>query len=137
MITGFNDISEPLLRYLEMAVDIDTGIPQFMQSSTVLKVLLIAIAIVWASIIYLTVYNTLDITAERCHIRCMLYGIWLTATALVFGNSMGSLVWMLPMMPLSFFLYAFFCRLTQKRIGIFLLSLLILVIIAERIVILL
>lgn len=137
MITDFNDISEPLLRYLEMAVDIDTGIPQFMQSSTVLKVLLIAIAIVWASIIYLTVYNTLDITAERCHIRCMLYGIWLTATALVFGNSMSSLVWMLPMMPLSFFLYAFFCRLTQKRIGIFLLSLLILVIIAERIVILL
>ena len=41
------------------------------------------------------------------------------------------------MMPLSFFLFAFFGKVTHKRIGIFLLTLLLMVIVAERVVILL
>lgn len=135
--TGFTDILEPASRYLEMAVDIDLGLPLVHQSATVLKVLLLAVALIWASILFLTVFNTLDVTAERCHIRCILYGIWLAATALVFGNSLGSLPWMLALMPLSFFLFAFFGKVTHKRIGIFLLTLLLMVIVAERVVTLL
>lgn len=137
MATGFQDISEPVTKYLEMAVDVDGGLPQIQQSATALKVLLMLVALIWASVLFLTVFHTLDVTAERCHMRCILYGTWLAATALVFGNSLDSLPWMLVLMPLSFFLFAFFGKVINTRIGIFLLTLLLMAIVAERVVTLL
>lgn len=137
MITGFTDIFEPVVRYASMAVDINTGLPQMQQSATVLKVLLLIIASVWATISFLSVYGTLDIAAARCHLRCLFYGVWLTLIVLVFGHSLGSAPWMLVMLPASLFLYAFFKKHTQQKAGVFLLCLLLLLIVAERIVVLL
>jgi len=132
--TGFANIPDPLFRYAGMAVDIDTGIPQIRQSATLVKVLLMAVSAVWAAISFMTVFHTLDLAASRCHMQCMLYSIWLTVTVLLFGNSAGSLQWILVMIPLVLFLYSFFNKVTQQRIGIFLFSLLLLLIITERIV---
>ena len=134
--SGFTDILSPVIRYGEMAVGIDAGLPQIHQSATVLKVILLVISTIWAAIMFLTVFGTLDIAAERGHIRCLLYSAMLAAIILVFGKSLSSLPWMLPLMPLSLFMYAFFSKMTQKRAGIFLLSLLLLLIVAERIVVL-
>ena len=94
------------------------------------------VSAVWAAILFLTVFGTLDIAVERGHLRCLLYSALLAVIILVFGKSLGSLPWMLPLMPLTLFMYAFFSKMTQKRAGIFLLSLLLLLIVAERIVVL-
>lgn len=134
--SGFTDILEPVIRYGEMAVGIDAGMPQIHQSATVLKVIFMVVSAVWAAILFLTVFGTLDIAVERGHLRCLLYSALLAVIILVFGKSLGSLPWMLPLMPLTLFMYAFFSKMTQKRAGIFLLSLLLLLIVAERIVVL-
>ena len=134
--SGYKVITEPLMRYLEMLIDIDAGLPQ-MQVATIMKVLLIIISSVWAAVLFIKTFSTLDIAAERCHIRCLAYSVWLALTALMFGNSLGSLPWMLVLMPLSFFLYSFFNRQAQQRNGTFLLAMLVLFALAERIVVLL
>ena len=136
IVSGYTVIEEPLMQYLAMAVDIGTGLPQ-MQVATLMKVLLIIVSAVWASVLFIKVFSTLDIAAERCHMRCMLYSFWIAIIAVVFGRSLGSLPWILVMMPLSFFLFAFFTRQTRQKNGTFLLAILLLIIIAERIVILL
>ena len=136
MASGFTDIFSPVISYGQMAVDIDAGMPQVHQSATLIKVLILTIATVWAGLSFLPVFGTLDVVEERCHLRCLFYGIWLAATAIVFGNSLGSLPWMLPLMPLSLFMFGFFNKITQHKVGVFLLSLMLLIIVAERIVIL-
>ena len=136
IVSGYRIITEPVLRYLQMAVDIDPGLPQ-MQVATVMKVLITVIASIWAAVLFVKIFSTLDIAAERCHLRCMLYGMWLALTAVVFGNSLGSFPWMLALMPLSLFLFAFFTRQTRQRNGTFLLAILLLLTIAERIIVLL
>lgn len=136
IVSGYKIIYEPALQYLQMTIDIDAGLPQ-MQVATVMKVLITVIASIWAAVLFIKVFNTLDIAAGRCHLRCMLYSLWLAVTAVVFGNSLGSLPWMLALMPLSLFLFAFFTRQTRQRNGTFLLAILILLILAERIVVLL
>ena len=133
--SGYKVITEPLLRYLEMVTDIDAGLPQ-MQVATITKVLLIVISAIWAAVLFIKTFSTLDIAAERCHMRCLLYAIWLALTALLFGNSLGSQTWMLALMPLAFFLYSFFNIQAQQRNGTFLLAMLLLFTLAERIVIL-
>lgn len=135
--SGFRDILEPVIRYAGMAVDIDAGWPVVRQSATALKVLFMVIATIWATISFLRVFITLDIAAERCHAHCLLYSALLAIIAVVFGRSLGSLPWMLPLMPLSLFMYTFFNKQTQHKTGIFMLCLLLLLIVAERIVILL
>lgn len=135
IVSGYTVIVEPVLKYLAMAVDIEAGLPQ-MQVSTVMKVLLMIVSAVWAAVLFIKVFSTLDIAAERCHMRCMLYGFWIAVIAVVFGNSLGSLPWILMLMPLSFFYFAFFTRQTRQKNGTFLLAILLLIVIAERIVIL-
>jgi hypothetical protein len=134
--SGYTVTTEPVLQYLSMAIDIEAGIPQ-MQVSTVMKVLVLIVSAVWAAVSFIKTFNTLDIAAERCHMRCMIYGFWLALIAVAFGNSLGSLPWMLVLMPLSMFLFAFFTRQAQQRNGTFLLAILLLLVLAERIVILL
>lgn len=136
IISNFTDILSPVVTYAGMVVRIDAGIPAIHQSATVLKVILLLVSVVWAVISFLTVFGTLDIAAERCHLHCLFYSVILSVIVLVFGKSIGSLAWMLILMPASLFLYAFFNKSTQKRAGVFLLSLLLLLIVAERIVVL-
>ncbi len=134
--TGYTVITEPVMQYMAMVIDIEPGIPQ-MQVATVMKVLIIIVSAVWASVSFIKIFNTLDIAAERCHIRCIVYGVWLSAIAVLFGKSLGSLPWILALMPLSMFLFAFFTRHAQQRNGTFLLAILLLLALAERIVIML
>ncbi|MBR3030952.1 MAG: hypothetical protein IKH93_07380 [Bacteroidales bacterium] len=136
IVSGYKVITEPLMKYLEMVIDLDAGLPQ-MQVATIMKVLIMVISAVWAAVLFIKTFSTLDIAAERCHMRCMIYSVWLALTALMFGNSLGSLPWMLALMPLSFFLYSFFNRQAQQRNGTFLLAMLLLFTLAERIVVLL
>lgn len=136
IVSGYKVITEPLMQYLEMVIDIDAGLPQ-MQVATIMKILLTIVSAVWAAVLFIKTFSTLDIAAERCHMRCMLYSVWLAITAILFGNSLGSSPWMLALMPLSFFLYSFFNRQAQQRNGTFLLAMLLLITLAERIVVLL
>lgn len=135
--SGFKDITGPLMNYLGMAVATDSGIPQIIQVSTMAKVLVLTIAIAWASISFAVTFNTLDIASARCFIRCAIYGLLLVVTALVFGYSAGSLPWIPALTLLSLFLYSFFNRTDQRRSGSFLLVILMLLTLAERIVTLL
>ncbi|MBO6068717.1 MAG: hypothetical protein J6T49_06155 [Bacteroidales bacterium] len=136
IVTGYKVIEDPVLNYLAMTIDIEAGIPQ-MQVATVMKVLIVVVSVVWAAVSFIKTFSTLDIAAERCHIRCIVYGVCLTAIAILFGKTLGSLPWILALMPLSMFVFAFFTRQAQQRNGTFLLAILLLLVIAERIVIML
>ena len=88
IVSGYKVITEPLMQYLEMVIDIDAGLPQ-MQVATIMKILLTIVSAVWAAVLFIKTFSTLDIAAERCHMRCMLYSVWLAITAILFGNSLG------------------------------------------------
>lgn len=131
--TGFDDIWAPVLSFLPMTVDIDSGITQIQQPATMLKALVFAIICIWAVMQFMHTFSTLDIAQERSNMHCLVFALCLAVIAFLFGASAGSFPWILVMSPLSLFLYTFFNVQVQRRSGVFLLFLLLLITIAERI----
>ena len=135
MSSGFRDIAEPALRYMEMTIDIDPGLPPMLIASIV-KAAVMTIAAIWAAASMARALSTLDISAERIHVRCMLYCMLLAVIALVFGSTSESFPWLLVMMPYSLIMFVFFANNAHRRGSSFLLTILLLLILAERAVLL-
>lgn len=129
--SGYQTVFQPLFEYLRMAVSLDYGVEQIKIASLV-KLVLLAIIIIRSIIFFLNSSHRFNAVAAKCYMRCLIYSICLAIIAFLFGHSITSIIWVLPLLPLSLLIFAYFNANIDKKTCSFLMAIFLIISIAER-----